>query len=291
MRAADRTATTHGRRGLLVALLAALPLACVAGSSSPRPPQRPEPERAATAPTRRPAPALLSAQAVDATRPGGDPTFEVSLVFDVEIEASSLTPDRFLVMLESGARVEPLRADLAPASEGDENRTVTLEVVAPEPPGDDGRASQRPRAVVLIGLLHAEDGRVIEDLSADIGPPAPARLVLIERREADETRCRGHKTALRTYWSLPVRPADDGAAIVIALADGRSITPAALDDMSEGSRPTAAAVADRHDNVIDLCLDDAGGDAVHVWIARGRFADLTGAPTSAADVDVPGRGA
>src|SRR5688500_7841920 len=69
-------------------------------------------------------PLLLSAHlsAVDAPAHGGLDALE--LVFSAEVDAASLHPRVFLVVLDDGSRVRPTTAALAPANESDENRTV-----------------------------------------------------------------------------------------------------------------------------------------------------------------------
>ncbi|MCA9715659.1 MAG: hypothetical protein H6713_11130 [Myxococcales bacterium] len=221
--------------------------ACVPRSSSSgtRPPRQPAPA-SARASVR--APKILSAQLA---RPGplrGGPEtgytveYRVYVVFDLELAPASLWPDRFIVMLENGARAEPARASLAPANERDEQRTVALDIIArvtppdeppaaaPDPNGapPDADASSEatppqggdpssspawaaalaetvPRAITLAGVLHGASGEIIEELSSSITPAdQPVGLAAAVQLPADATRCQGAAQVIRTYWTTPV---------------------------------------------------------------------------------------
>jgi hypothetical protein len=281
-------------------ILALGAVACVSGNVSVRSHyQNPEPEPA-------PAPkvSLISAQLTrygDEPVPltgeqGGERMVEgseatqdaVLLVFGEQLDPLTLDPRAFGILRGDGRRVRPIRAILAPADEGDENRSVTLI-------GNFGSEASPPVAVHVIGTLHAESGAVLQGLDADISSlTEPDRPVVIERLQPDETRCPGAAQMLRSYWSdtLTGVGADDLAGVDLRLADGRIVHPTDFDDQARRdddppcAEPFTACLGPTDDNVLDLCVTSTEA-IVHLHFSAGLFRDAGGRATAAADVALP----
>jgi hypothetical protein len=290
--------TAHPRRWLTCLALGAA--ACVSGSVSVRSHyQNPEPE---------PPPAtkvsLISAHLVRygeepeplTSEGGGERMVEgaessqdaVLLVFGEQLDPVTLDARAFGILRADGRRVRPVRVFLAPADEGDENRSVTLI-------GNFGSEAAPPVAVHVLGTLHAESGAELQGLDADITPLGePDRPVVIERLPPDESRCPGAAQLLRSYWSdtLTGVGAEDLARIDLRLADGRVVHPTDFDDQARRdedppcTEPFTACLGPTDDNVLDLCV--AASEAiVHLHFSAGLFRDPGGRETAAADVALP----
>jgi hypothetical protein len=225
---------------------------------------------------------------------GGEHTQDaLLLVFSEEVDPLTLDPRAFGILRADGRRVRPVRAILAPADEGDENRSVTLFGNFANGGSNGGEAkSAAPVAVHVIGSLFAESGASLQGLDANITPPSePDRPVFIERLEPNESRCPGASQLLRTYWSdsLTHVGADDLVGIELRLADGRIVHPIDFDDQAwrEDDPPCpenfSACLGPVDDNVLDLCLDTAE-TVIHVRFAAGLFRDPSGNPTAAAEL-------
>jgi hypothetical protein len=221
-------------------------------------------------------PAILSAHFAlreDETLDGDD---GLVLVFSAEIDPMGLRADRFSVVLADGRHMMPDRATLAPANESDENRTLLLV-------GGFGHPGKNPAShVMVIGLLHTEDGRVLQGLASDISPPStPDAIVHAERVRPGERTCKGARQAVRTYWTDVLRGvrSDDLARVHVALEGGGKARPTRF-----GDHPVDLAEGGS-DNVLDLCLDeDEPARAVHV--DAGTFTDATGRPIREVNIQV-----
>lgn len=265
--------------------------ACVDGSYSarshyPSPEREPEPQHAATA-------SILSAHVVRYGDELRDPDSErlldggelrqdrVLLVFAEQLDPLTLDPRAFGILRADGRRVRPTRAFLAPADEGDENRSVTLL-------GNFGSEAAPPVAVHVIGSLYTESGAELRGLDAPISPASePDRVVWIEALEPDESRCPGAAQLLRSYWtdSLTHVGADDLANIDLHLGDGRIVHPIDFDDQAHRqddppcTEQAGACLGPIDDNVLDLCLDTPA-PIVKVHFKAGLFRDRAGQPTA-----------
>jgi hypothetical protein len=289
-----------GRTGPLAALLATL--ACVdAGSYGVRSHyQTPEPE------TREVTPLLVSAHlgsfgeepaALDEAAEGGAPRMvegsersedRILLLFAVELDPLTVSPLAFGIMRADGRRVRPTRVFLAPADEGDENRSLTLV-------GNFGSAEAPPVAVHVLGKLYAETGEELRNLDANISAvDEPDRPLLAERLEPNPSRCPGARQVIRTYWSDVLTQVGDAdlAGIQLILGDGRTLAPSGFDDQArrEGdeypcAQPFSACLGRADDNVLDLCVDSDAA-VVHVRFAAGLFEDAAGHPSAAAELDL-----
>lgn len=292
-------------RWLPLAALGAV--ACVGGSYSVRSHyQTPEPE-----PAPRPQPALVSAHLTrygEEPAPlhgeqGGERLIEGSettqdallLVFAEELDPLTLDARAFAILRADGRRVRPTRAFLAPADEGDENRSVTLLGNFGGSGASGANESGPPVAVHVIGMLYAETGAELRGLDADItGPSEPDRPVVIERLEPNQSRCPGAAQMLRSYWTdaLTHVADDDLAGVDLRLADGRVLHPIAFDDQARREddppcpEPFAACLGPVDDNVLDLCIDTSE-PVMHLHFAAGLFRDAAGHPSAAADVTLP----
>lgn len=268
----------------------------------------PQPEAQDAAPA---GPALLSAQisrygdeddpasGEETTWPPQEPANDrLVLVFSVELDALSVDPRSFGVLRSDGVRVSPRRAFLAPADEGDENRSLTLL-------GEFGGPERAPVTVHVLGPVFAENGEALRGLDAKIaGPEQADRPILVERLGSDEGRCPGATRLLRVHWSdgLAGVADDDRSRVTLELGSGERRHPVAFDDQAHlevaAANPNAETPTDAEaaavppqlpspgaedDNVLDLCLDF--DDAVRTLdFAAGVFTDLQGHPTAAAHI-------
>ena len=210
----------------------------------------------------------------------------IVLLFARELDPLTIDPRGFGVLRADGQRVRPTRVFLAPADEGDENRSLTLT-------GNFGSPDAPPVAIHVLGELYAETGEPLQGLDAEItGPEQADRPLSVERLSSTQTRCPESRQVLRTYWTDALTQVGDAdlAGIELHLADGRKLAPIAFDDQarregdSEGEPAELLGPVD--DNVLDLCVD-ADAAVVHVRFAAGLFADASGHQSAAADLVVP----
>jgi hypothetical protein len=295
-------ANAHGRLGAS-ALLAASTLVVSTACLGPRSyGARMHHEHTEPAPVEVTTPLLLSAHV---SRFGAEPTplgetstprmveareheeDRIVLLFARELDPLTIDPRGFGVLRADGQRVRPTRVFLAPADEGDENRSLTLT-------GNFGSPDAPPVAIHVLGDLYAETGESLSGLDADIsGPDQADRPLSIERLSSSDTRCPQSRQVLRTYWTDALTQVGDAdlAGIELRLVDGRKLAPIAFDDQAqrEGEpvcEPFASCLGPVDDNVLDLCVD-ADAAVVHVHFAAGLFADASGHASAAADLAVP----
>jgi hypothetical protein len=211
----------------------------------------------------------------------------IILLFARELDPLTIDARNFGVLRADGNRVRPTRVFLAPADEGDENRSLTLT-------GNFGSAEAPPVAIHVLGELHAETGEALRGLDAEItSTDLPDRPLLVERLTSTPARCPASRQVVRTYWTDTLTHVGDGdlAGIELRLADGRTLAPTGFDDQAqrEGESPCepfAACLGPVDDNVLDLCVD-ADVAVVHVRFAAGLFEDEGGHGNAAADLLLP----
>lgn len=218
-------------------------------------------------------PTILSAHlAIDE---GGDEDVLV-VVFSTEVDPLGLEPHHFAVLLRDGRYSHPVRAVLAPANESDENRTVALI-------GDFGDAEDNPPTLVTVaGLVHAEDGAVLQGLGLEVRAFAePGTIVHAERLAGSERACADAPHVIRTYWTDGLQGVTRDALprIRVSTSGAEEVQPSAFDDHPVGGDERGA------DNVLDLCVD---GEAtpVRLQIPADVFTDPAGHPNAAVSIDV-----
>lgn len=212
----------------------------------------------------------------------------IVLLFARELDPLTIDARSFGVLRADGHRVRPMRVFLAPADEGDENRSLTLT-------GNFGSAGAPPVAIHVLGELYAESGETLRGLDAEITPPEqPDRPLSVERLTSTPGRCPTSRQVVRTYWTDTLTHVGDAdlAGIELRLADGRMLTPTDFDDQAQregdaACEPLSACLGPVDDNVLDLCVD-ADAAVVHVRFAAGLFEDEGGHGNAAADLVVPG---
>jgi hypothetical protein len=199
----------------------------------------------------------------------------IVLVFDRDVDAVSLVPYAFLIVQADGTRVLAVEAVLAPASESDENRTVTLY-------GDFGDPKENPATdVIVVATLYAEDGTPLLGAAAKVEPwDIGTRAVMAESIPPGPLRCPQARQVLRTYWSDEIRGIEpaDLEHVQIGLGQGPARAPIGFDDHA-GDGDT------NDDNVLDLCVD-VDSPIVELRIAAGTFVDATGQPSAAVALPV-----
>lgn len=229
------------------------------------------PPRVQPAPQTRPAPTLLSAHFALDDAPQLEGRDAIALVFSEEVDAASLRPDAFMVLLADGGRVLATDAFLAPASEADENRTVWIV-------GDFGDPRRRPPTdVLVIRALHAENGASLKGLlSAVLGYDDGGRIVFAQIQPEP---CDAGGLRVRTFWSDGLRDvdADDLPSVALELVGGRTVEPVAFEDHREHGDFIGES---RDDNVLDLCVPHSER-VVGVRVKAGAFTDVPGHPSAA----------
>lgn len=264
----------RSRSRWLVPLLA---VACgpVATPPSQAPATEPLPTPAAPASVAAPVrPTILSAHLARLDDPELDGKDGLVVVFDAEVDAASLQPRAFAVVLADEEPVLPEAATLAPASEDDENRTVLLvgELSA--------KGGAEPTHVVVVGPLWAEDGRSLRGLGAAVEPfAAGPRVVAAVVLAVGPGRCEGAGQRVRTYWSDELRgvDADDRSRVRIAGDGAAPRWPVRFDDHD------AAHGEAGQDGVLDLCLDDSAPPR-RLSIDAGAFHGPAGHPSAAVEL-------
>ncbi|NVB38023.1 hypothetical protein G6O69_09280 [Pseudenhygromyxa sp. WMMC2535] len=206
------------------------------------------------------------------------------LVFSRELDPLTVDPRAFAVLRGDGLRVAAVSATLAPADEGDENRSVTLR-------GYFGADQHPPVSVHVRAELFTEGGESLRGLDAEIAASeVPDRPVAVERLEPNDRRCPGAAAVLRTYWSddLAGVGADDLAGISLRFADGTAGLPVDFDDQAVREEDEGAegfpGLGPADDNVLDLCLDRVQA-VTAVDFAPALFRDALGHPSAGARLE------
>jgi hypothetical protein len=197
------------------------------------------------------------------------PADTIVVVFDREIDAASLVPGAFMVVLSDGSRLRASQAVLAPANEDDENRTVTLT-------GDFGEPGGRvPTDVVVIDRIWDESGGPLLGAAGKVSAYEEGPRIVAVRGAAPSARsCAGASQVVRMFWSDEIHDVapDDLAQIDIELADGRTVHPRDFDDTRVNGTDTS------DDNVLELCIgEDAAARVIRV--AAGSFRGPAGGRT------------
>jgi hypothetical protein len=188
------------------------------------------------------------------------------VTFSVRLRADGLEPADFAVTTATGAVVAPVCATLAPADEALENRTVLLA-------GPFGTPDAAPTAVEVVGEVEDVTGASLRGLRTTTIVPLAAgpSLVFAERFDPSTQGLAGEcpegtQQVVQLTWqggvtgpqSAPLGEAQR-QAILVELADGTSVHPAALAD-------------DDPDNFVHACLNVAT-PARSVTVSPGHFHD------------------
>jgi len=261
-----------------VALITAGVSGCVVRSAPPR--QTPHsveivaPVQSPRAPSEDPA--ILSAHFAIDDAPPLDGADALPIVFNVELDASTVVPEHFIVAREGGSRARPTAARLSPANESDENRTVLLI-------GDFGGPDDRPPTNVAVsGAVYSEGGASLRGLASDVLAYAtPPTVVYAELLAPSEGRCDGAGAAVRTYWTEGLRALDPEATgrFSIGTDDGGSVVAASFDDQGAPGEDGA------DDNVLDVCVAEPSRP-VRLRVEAGVVTDPAGHANGAIDVDI-----
>ncbi len=200
----------------------------------------------------------------------------ITVVFSEDVDAASLRPGVFLVLLADGGRTLAKEAVLAPASEADENRTVWLH-------GDFGDPRRRPPTdVIVIAPLHTETGSSLEGALAPVrGFDEGGHIV---HAQAQVQPCASGQPRVRTFWTDALRDVtqEDLEAITLELVGGRTVPPASFEDHAEAGSFIGES---RDDNVLDLCVP-VSERVVTVRVQAGTFTDVPGHRTAASKATV-----
>ncbi|MEM9664252.1 MAG: hypothetical protein AAF970_04910 [Bacteroidota bacterium] len=157
---------------------------------------------------------------------------------------TSMAPDDFVVITQSGARKTPLCATLRPANEASEGHTVLLI-------GDLGSAQDPPARVDVVGDLLLEADGHARGLTVDVTPlEAGPTLVLAIAYAAGMigSDCpQATRQIVQVTWAGGVQPAQGAApdahrTMYRVLTDSSTVIPTALGDLHD------------NDNYVHLCL-------------------------------------
>ncbi len=209
---------------------------------------------------------MLSAHFAQDDAPSLGGLDSIAVVFSEDVDAASLRPDVFLVLLADGGRTLAREAVLAPASEADENRTVWLL-------GDFGDPRRRPPTdVVVIAPLHTESGSSLEGVLAPVlGFGEGGHIV---HAQAEPEFCESGEPRIRTFWTDALRDVaqEDLQAITLELVSGRTVSPSSFEDHADVGSFIGES---RDDNVLDLCVP-AQERVIGVRVQAGSFTDVPG---------------
>lgn len=268
----------HVRARVNAALSTVLVSGCVVRSAPPQ--QNPggveivAPIQSPRAPMEQPA--ILSAHFAIDDAPPLDGADALPVVFNVEIDASTVVPEHFIVAREDGSRARPTGARLSPANESDENRTVLLT-------GDFGGPKDRPPTNVAVsGAVYSEAGASLRGLASDVlAFTTPPTVVYAELLTPAEGRCADAGSAVRTYWTEGLRALDPASTgrFSIGTDDGGSVQAASFDDQGVPGEDGA------DDNVLDVCVAEEGRP-VRLRVEAGVLTDPVGHANAAVDVDI-----
>ena len=219
---------------------------------------------------------ILSAHFAQDNVPSLEGADVLSVVFSVELDASTVVAEHFVIAREDGTRARPKLALLSPANESDENRTVLLL-------GDFGGPDDRPATNIAVsGAVYSEAGESLRGLAAAVlAFETPPTVVFAEQLPPRQGRCAGAASMIRTYWTEGLRDLDPKALarLEISTEAGVNAHPSAVDDQASPGQDGA------DDNVLDLCLK-AAVRPVRLRLPAGVLKDAAGHANEAVDVDV-----
>lgn len=204
------------------------------------------------------------------------------LVFSKDLDAVSVSPDRFQVVLGGGRRATPTSARFGPADEADENRSLILRGAFRV----DGEL--RPQYVQVTGPVHAEDGTALRGVELAVaGAEEPDRMVLA----IVGNECGTGRNTIQTFWSDALAGVDDDDLARVAVIDAtgaRQPVLAFADHAGGAGRMSGAPGGDSDDNVLALCVA-ADVRAVEVIVESAAFTDRAGRATAASVIRVEDR--
>jgi hypothetical protein len=201
------------------------------------------------------------------------------VVFSVQLDDDSVSPEVFAVETAAGDIVTPVCATLRPAVEPLELRTVLLA-------GDFGTPDAQPRAVEVVGALQDLGGRALQGLRTDTITPLEAgpSLVLAQRFDPATVGLAGECPTdtiqvVQMTWEGGVSGPEGSAlhepqrtAVSVTLDDGSEVTPTALAD-------------DDPDNIVHACLDTSRVPQ-SISVAAGFFYDPGDDPNPSTSIEV-----
>lgn len=201
------------------------------------------------------------------------------VIFSVQLDDDSVSPEVFAVETAAGDAVTPVCATLQPAAEPLELRTVLLA-------GAFGTPDAQPRAVEVVGTLQDLGGRALQGLRTDTITPLEAgpSLVLAQRYDPATVGLAGECPpdtiqVVQMTWEGGVSGREGSAldeshrtAVSVTLDDGSEVTPTALAD-------------DDPDNIVHACLDTSRAPQ-SISVAAGFFYDPGDDPNPSTSIEV-----
>jgi hypothetical protein len=200
------------------------------------------------------------------------------VVFSVQIDASTLSPEDFAITTASGATTTPTVATLAPANESDELRTVLLA-------GPLGSANDLPVSVSVAGSLQSVDGQELRGLTSEVSTNANGPELVLAVLDPAETDADGGETMparVQTTWQGGVSG-----------RFGRELGPRELegfeliDENGDAHRPVGFEDLGDEDNHVVLLVPE-GVTPVRVDVRAGTLYDPTNQPNPDTSIEIVG---
>jgi hypothetical protein len=199
------------------------------------------------------------------------------LVMSVQVDASTLSPEDFVITTASGAVTAPTAVTLAPADEPDELRTILLT-------GPLGSHADLPVNVEIVGSALSLDGEELKGLTSDVTTNEEGPRLVMATLEPAETNSSGASTHARiqTTWQGGVT-AHSGRRIGLAELRGFRI----IDRNGDAHLPVGLEDATDSDNHVVLLVPD-GVIPQRVEVRAGTLYDPTNQPNPDTTVRVIG---
>ncbi len=195
-----------------------------------------------------------------AATPGEDGLERLWIVFDHEIDPSTVSPWHFVLVYDDGGRAAPRLAHFGDADERGELRSLVLE-------GDfaDAEGKWHVEQVQIRGELYAQNGASLAGSDVRVAGPGAPRAVAASwmPSEAESGACAG-ASLLRTWWSGEVEAAPELTGVGWQRAKGAALAPVSVEDVAEA----------RPDNVVDFCFEGRGTGSLE--LERGAVRGLDG---------------
>jgi pimeloyl-ACP methyl ester carboxylesterase len=200
------------------------------------------------------------------------------VVFSVQIDASTLSPEDFAITTASGATTTPTVATLAPANESDELRTVLLA-------GPLGSANDLPVSVSVAGSLQSVDGQELRGLTSEVSTNENGPELVLAVLDPAETDVDGGETTparVQTTWQGGVS-GRFGRELGLRELRGFNL----IDENGDAHRPVGFEDLGDEDNHVVLLVPE-GVTPVRVEVRAGTLYDPTNQPNPDTSIEIVG---
>ncbi|MEO1617144.1 MAG: alpha/beta hydrolase [Planctomycetota bacterium] len=222
-----------------------------------------------------PFPRLLEAITGAEQQPGDD---GMPVVFSVQIDVSTLSPEDFEITTASGATTTPTVATLAPADELDELQTVLLA-------GPLGSADDLPVSVSVVGSLKSVDGDELRGLTSEVSTNESGPALVAAVLDPAEMDANGNETTparVQTTWQGGVS-GRFGSELGRRELQGMRL----IDENGDAHRPVGFEDLGDQDNHVVLLVPE-GVTPVRVSVEAGTLYDPTNQPNPDTSIEIVG---